>query len=283
MLDYVDVHRCLLTARVYLDKAMESNELSGQAGIRLKQLRVRLGLTLREVETLSRRLAAEKQNNDFLISRGWLNNVENGSYTPSIYKIYSLSVIYHDSWPNILSFFGLRVSDIGRDQAMFAPAKTQLVSTSETADGDTIVVPLRSREELRLDKTNLLSRLVEIWGEIPVRMIQHLDLRKCVYGLIGMSDYTMYPIIRPGSIVQIDGNQRKILPIKWPNEHERPIYFVELRNEYICSWCEIREGHLLAIPSPNSKYEIRRFPYPQEAEIVGRVTGVAMRLAEPPA
>lgn len=272
--------RDAVTAAVSLDTLMNGREPNEQAGFRLKQLRVRLGLTLRKVETQSRRLAAEKQNNDFLISRGWLNNVENGSYTPSIYKIYSLSVIYRDSWPNILSFFGLRVSDIGRDQAMFAPSKTQLVSTSGGSDGDTIVVPLRSHEELRLDKTNLLSRLVEIWGEIPVRLLQHLDLRKCVYGLIGMSDYTMYPIIRPGSVVQIDGNQRKILPIKWQNEHERPIYFVELRDEYLCSWCEIRDGHLLAVPYPNSKCEIRRFPYPQEAEIVGRVTGVAMRIAE---
>ena len=56
--------------------------------------------------------------------------------------------------------------------------------------------------------------------------------------------------------------------------------FAELRNEYICSWCEIREGHLLAVPYPNSRCEIRRFPYPREADIVGRVTGVAMRLVE---
>jgi hypothetical protein len=56
--------------------------------------------------------------------------------------------------------------------------------------------------------------------------------------------------------------------------------FSELRKEYICSWCEIREGHLLAVPYPNSRCEIRRFPYPQEADIIGRVTGVAMRLAE---
>lgn len=259
---------------------MYANEATDQAGIRLKRLRERLGLTLREVESLSRRLAEQKQNNDFLVSRGWLNNVENGSYTPSIYKIYSLSVIYNDSWPNILSFFGLRVSDIGRDQAMFAPPKTGLVSRLEGANDDTIVVPLHSREDLRLDKTNLLNRLVEIWGEIPVRLIQHLDLQKSVYGFIGISDFTMFPIIRPGSIVQIDGNQRKIAPRKWQNEFDRPIYFVELREEYVCSWCEIREGHLLAVPHPNSKCEIRRFPYPQQAEIVGRVTGVAMRLAE---
>jgi len=91
----------------------------------------------------------------------------------------------------------------------------------------------------------------------------------------------MWPLIRPGSIVQIDGSQRKVLPVKWENEHERPIFFIELREEYICSWCEIREGHLLAVPYPNSRCEIRRFPYPREADIVGRVTGVAMRLAEP--
>ena len=59
--------------------------------------------------------------------------------------------------------------------------------------------------------------------------------------------------------------------------------FAELRDEYICSWCEIREGHLLAVPYPNSRCEIRRFPYPREAKIVGRVTGVTMRLAEPQA
>ena len=56
--------------------------------------------------------------------------------------------------------------------------------------------------------------------------------------------------------------------------------FSELRDEYVCSWCEIKEGHLITIPYPNSPVEIRRFPYPREAEIVGRVTGVAMRIAE---
>jgi hypothetical protein len=95
-----------------------------------------------------------------------------------------------------------------------------------------------------------------------------------------VANHTMYPLIRPGSIVQIDGNQRKVLPVHWENEHERPIFFIELREEYICSWCQIREGHLLAVPYPNSRCEIRRFPYPREAEIVGRVTGVTMRLAE---
>jgi transcriptional regulator with XRE-family HTH domain len=258
---------------------MGANGPTDRAGVRLKQLRERLGLTLREVETHSRRLAHEKQNQDFFISRGWLNNVENGSYTPGLFKLYSLGAIYRTHWSSIFSFFGLNLSDFGRDQAMFAPPKTQLDIDSPETD-DTIVVPLRPGEALQLDRTNLLSKLGEIWGEVPIRLLRHLDLRNGVYGFVGMSDRTMYPIIRPGSIVQIDQNQRKIATIKWQIEHERPIYFIELRGEYICSWCEMREGYLSAIPHPNSKCEVRRFSYPREAEIVGRVVGVTMRLAE---
>jgi transcriptional regulator with XRE-family HTH domain len=261
---------------------MDGNGLTGQAGKRLKQLRLRLGLTLREVEARSLQLAEKRQNHDYFISRGWLNNVENGSYTPSIYKIYSLSVIYQDSWSNILSFFGLHVGDIGRDQALFGFPNTHLVASSqeETVASQSPVVPLPSREDWQPDKTNLLSRLVEIWGEIPVPLLQHLDLKRYVYGYVGLRDFTMYPLVRPGSFVQIDGNQRKIRPGTWRTEFERPIYFIELREGYLCSWCEIKEGHLLSIPYPNSPCEIRRFPFPREAEIVGRVTGVAMRIAE---
>jgi transcriptional regulator with XRE-family HTH domain len=250
------------------------------AGAKLKELRARLRLTLRDVEAGSRKLAALKENPDYIISRGWLNNVENESLTPSIYKLYSLSAIYQTSWTRLSSFFGVCVNELGRDQALFGLPETQLLPEADTDDVETIVVPLRSRPDLHLDKTSLLSKLVEIWGEIPIRLVQQLDLRKSVYGVIGMSDFTMYPLIRPGSIVQIDGNQRKIIPAKWENEHERPIYFIELRGEYICSWCEIREGHLLAVPYPNSRCEIRQYPYPREAEIIGRVTGVAMRLAQ---
>jgi transcriptional regulator with XRE-family HTH domain len=258
---------------------MDANGPTQSAGIRLKQVRERLGLTLRQVEAHSRRLAAQKQNQDYFISRGWLNNIENGSHKLSFFKLYALGAIYHVHWSSIFSFFGCNLSDFDRDQAMFAPPKTQLTSDAREAD-DTIVVPMRSRDDLQLDKTNLLSKLGEIWGEIPIRLIQHLDLRNGVYGFVGMSDRTMYPIIRPGSIVQIDQNQRKILPIKWQNEHERPIYFTELRGEFICSWCEMSRGYLSAVPHPNSKCEVRRFAYPREAEIVGRVVGVTMRLAE---
>jgi transcriptional regulator with XRE-family HTH domain len=252
---------------------------SERAGLRMKRLRERLGLTLREVEAHSRRLAEQKQNQDFFISRGWLNNIENGVYTPSIFKLYALGAIYHVHWSSIFSHFGLDLGEFGRDQALFSPRKTLLVSDAVDSE-DTMVAPVGPQEELPLDRTSLLSGLGEMRGEIPSRLIQHLDRRNGVYGFVGMSDRTMYPIIRPGSIVQIDQNQQRILPLQWQNEHERPIYFIELRGQYLCSWCEMREGYLSAVPHPNSQCAVRRFSYPREAEIVGRVIGVTMRLVE---
>jgi Family of unknown function (DUF5519) len=40
------------------------------------------------------------------------------------------------------------------------------------------------------------------------------------------------------------------------------------------------EGRLLLVPSPMSPVPIRSFRYPQDADIIGRVTGFAMLIAE---
>jgi hypothetical protein len=139
---------------------------------------------------------------------------------------------------------------------------------------------MKSNRQFKLDRTSLLTKLGKIWGEIPVRLLQHMDLRNGVYGFVGLDDRTMFPIIRPGSIVQIDQNQRKVVQSKWEDEDDRAIYFVELRGEFVCSWCEMRDGYLSAVPHPKSKCQVRRFAYPREAEVVGRVIGVTMRLVE---
>jgi transcriptional regulator with XRE-family HTH domain len=257
----------------------ESGSSTAGGGAKLKQLREQCGLTLREVEKESKRLAREKQNAEFIVSRGFLNNVEMGKYTPSFFKLYALGVVYGVHPSGMLSLFGCNVSDYGRDRVMFTPPKTHLAFDADHQP-ETVVVPLQSREGVGLDRTNLLSRLTEIWGEIPVRLIQHLDLRDGVYGVVGMGDRTMYPIIRPGSIVQIDQNQRKLQAAKWVDEHDRPIYFLELRGEYMCSWCEIQDGYLSAVPHPKSQCHVRRFAFPREADIVGRVIGVTMRLVQ---
>jgi hypothetical protein len=52
----------------------------------------------------------------------------------------------------------------------------------------------------------------------------------------------------------------------------------ELRDGYACGWCELKDGQLILVPHITSPQPIRRFSHLDEAEIIGRVTGVAMRI-----
>lgn len=199
-------------------------------------------------------------------------------YSPeTVFGRNGFGAIYGVSYTEVLSCFGLPIHELGRYRVSLGVPRTHLFSGHEF-ENDLVSLPIQFKPEFQLEKTNLLARVVEKWDQIPVGFLQHLDLHKSVYGYIGLEDYTLYPLIRPGSLVQIDANQRKISAERWKTEFDRPIYFVELRGGYACSWCEVDRGQLMVIPHPHSRLDVRRFDYPAQAEIVGRVTGVAMSI-----
>ena len=251
---------------------------SSRTGERLKKLRKSLGLSLREVERRGQKLAQAKGNPDYLISHTWLRTIENGTYVPGIHKFYSLSVAYHRPCEELLAMFGVNLSDAAKDQAMFTWPATHLVGDSPDTDESTIPFPVRVRQEFHAEGTQLLTRLVQVWGDVSVTLVRQLDLRKSLYGYLGLRDYSLYPIILPGSFLQIDPTETKIKTGVWRHELERPVYFIELREEYACGWCELRDGQLILVPHITSPQPIRRFTHLEEAEIIGRVTGVAMRI-----
>jgi hypothetical protein len=80
-------------------------------------------------------------------------------------------------------------------------------------------------------------------------------------------------MIRPNALLRIDTSENKLRTVAWHNEYERPIFFIELRDAYACGWCELQGNQLLIIPHQASPASIRRFTYPREAEIIGRVVG----------
>jgi transcriptional regulator with XRE-family HTH domain len=252
------------------------------AGDQLRKLRIRLGITTRDVENLSQRIAEEEKNPEFQISNAWLTQLENSDSVPSIFKLYSLATIYHVKFTDLLLHFGVDLQKTGHHQ-LIAPLPNTHLTTLEVYDVEkTVSFPVRFDRSFDLDNTNLLTRMVEIWGEIPIVLLQHLDLRHSLYGYIGLQDFTLYPLVRPGSFVQVDQRVRKIQPQRWRTEFDRPIYFVELRDGYACSWCELQDGHLLLLPHPLSPCSVRRLDYGKEAEIIGQVTAVAMRLVDMP-
>jgi hypothetical protein len=252
-----------------------------QAGEQLKEIRSRLSVTTRDVTEFSQKIAEEEGNPEFYISNAWLTQIENSDSVPSIFKLYSLSVIYHLKFADLLQLFGVDVQKIAKHQMTRALQQTHLTPIEVFDQDRTVTFPIRFDGGFDLGSTNIISRMVEVWGEVPIALIQHLDVRHSQYGYIGLQDFTLYPLLRPGSFVQIDQNARKINPLKWRTEYDRPIYFIELRDGYACSWCELQGSQLILIPHPLSPCSTRQFVYGKEAEIVGRVTGVAMRIVDP--
>ncbi len=238
-------------------------------------------MTTRDVTDLSQKVVDSEGNEEFRVSNAWLSDIENSQSIPSIYKLYSLSVIYHVKFGDLLQLYGVDIKKINKLQTEIPLPQTHLTSVEVFDETGTITFPIRFDQGFDKGKTNLLSRMVEIWGDVPIGVIRHLDVRRSMYGYIGLEDRTLYPLLRPGSFVQIDASIKKILPVKWQTEYERPIYFVELRNGYVCSWCELQGSQLILVPHPGSGCVIRQFKYEIEAEIVGRVTGLAMRIVPP--
>lgn len=246
-------------------------------GDKLRNVRTRLGLTTRNVEEMSRKVAIEKGNEEFTISHARLVQIENGESTPSIYKLHSLSAIYGCSIATLLSLY-VDTSEAPQQHLAMNHASTHIVDFRAEESERKITFPVRFDPGFNIQKSTPLSRIVEVWGEVPVGLLQHLELRRGRWGFIGLSDYTMYPLLRPGSLVQIDEAYRPGPPAVHRSEYDRPIYFLELRDAYVCSWCEFRKGKIIVIPHPLSGATTREFSFPNEVEVLGRVTAVAARL-----
>jgi hypothetical protein len=263
-----------------MPKRMSGPRLNPEAGQKLRAERLRVGLSTRAVQELSQIIAREKNNQEYYISHAWLTDAENGEFGSNIYKLYSLSIIYKCNCVDMMAIFGINALDAVKEQRLVRLPHTHLLGSSLELPGQKIVVPVELRKDVDLARTNLLSRMFETWGHIPVELLQQLDLERYLCGYVGLEDYTLDPIVRPGSFVAIDERQNKVKMGSWRNESDRPIYFVELRGAYACCWCELDGNQLFLIPCPQSPVQVRQVRYPTDGDIVGRVTAVTMRFAE---
>jgi len=250
------------------------------AGWKLKRIRERLNLTLRAVEECSLEIADAEHNSEYVVSIARLNQIENDGSLPSIFKLYSLAVVYQMSLEQLLALYGVDVARMEEHRLKRPMPRTHLLALSTADPARPIRFPVRFDPGFRPEKTAFLSRLIEAWGEIPVGLLATLDLKKFRYGYIGLEDRTMAPLLRPGSIVQIDETRRRVLNQGWLGEADRPIYFLELRYSYECCWCYQRGRELTLIPHPLSTCGPRTIRVPDEGEVLGQVVGVAMRLVQ---
>src|ERR1700726_2114124 len=82
------------------------------AGKSLRTLREKLGLTMRDVETSSARLAEKYRNEEFSIPPSPLSDIETKNVLPSIFRLYTLAVIYRRDLRELMAGYGVDLNNM---------------------------------------------------------------------------------------------------------------------------------------------------------------------------
>ncbi|MFY9559028.1 MAG: hypothetical protein WAQ52_02225 [Terriglobales bacterium] len=230
------------------------------------------------MESASAQIAQKLDNEEFAIPPSRLSDIETKGIVPSIFRLYTLAAIYRREYREFLAWYGIELDRMPGDLEFGQPQKSHV--SEALSNVDQVRLPMKFDPGFSLQKTTDLKRVIEQWGVIPMAYLSLLAEDRYTYGYIGTEDFTMHPIIPPGSFVQVDEAKNKIIEGTWRTEFERPIYFVEMRDGYTCCWCSLKRDSIILQPHPLSPTPVRVLKYPQEAEVLGQVVGVAMRFGD---
>jgi transcriptional regulator with XRE-family HTH domain len=243
-------------------------------GIRLRQVRERLGFTYRDVEQASYELAQRHGRTEFIVHISRLADFENSGAIPSLHKLFSLCSIYHLNPDEVCRWYDVPLGDIFSNGASGGAPNTHLAAAPRGVN-----LPIHFDPGFDPQRTTYLTRMVQQWGYFEAAALK--NGHQYHYGYIGSSDHWMGPLLRPGALVLVDPQKQRVDdPGGWKNEADRPIYLIDVRSGYRCCWCVLERGRLALQPHPLSPCIPESYHLPEEAEVVGRVVGVSMRLID---
>jgi transcriptional regulator with XRE-family HTH domain len=237
-------------------------------GPRLRAIRQRWGLSLREVEQRSRQIAGERGDLSYQVSASWLSRLEGDEHELTARKFMVLAEIYSIATNGLIrSIYPKNELPFTLDQLPSPNGTMMLIEGSRNSKAESsqpaMQLPNRSHNE-----TTLLAAENASFATPYLR------------GVIGKLDLTLDPMIPPGSMVLIDTSKCEISVRKdWTHEFQRPIYFCKTQNRYFCGWCELDQDSQrpILIPHPLSAASSRGWR-PAEIQILGRVVAVSIAL-----
>src|SRR5216684_2085732 len=97
-----------------------------KGGQKLRILREKLGLTMRDIETASERIARKRGNEEYLVPISRLSDFETKGVIPSIYRLYALAVIYRRDFRELLLWYGVDLNIAVSDLEISAPPRSHL-------------------------------------------------------------------------------------------------------------------------------------------------------------
>ena len=136
----------------------------------------------------------------------------------------------------------------------------------------------RESTTLLHDATSATHRLLTIWTEVPILLMLDVDWTQGPLVLIGQSDRMLWPLLPPGSLLQLDQNERTIADEQF-GEFERPVYLIEFRARFFCCHAQ-RRGDTLRMISHQESPERPSISAPHKEAIVrGRLRPIFRPLA----
>jgi transcriptional regulator with XRE-family HTH domain len=110
-------------------------------GHSLRSWREKLGLTMRDIETSSEQIARKRSNEEYFIPISRLSDFETKGVIPSIYRLYSLAVIYHKDMRELLAWYGVDLNIPISDLELSSPPKSHL--SDALANTRAVRIPVR--------------------------------------------------------------------------------------------------------------------------------------------
>jgi transcriptional regulator with XRE-family HTH domain len=242
----------------------------GHIGRRLRELRLRWGLSLKDVEERTTMLARGWGSDSYQISGSFLARVEQGKHEMTVPKLIALSTVYCEPAEQLLCEFLPKLLHREKDVAIRSAdlIKPQLVSTRQFQKNNHHRI-LENYRYTPIPENTILLPMERDRASSPYRK-----------AVIGRRDSGLVPMIRAGSIVKIDIRKKAIVREKdWNHEFDRPIYLLMTRHGLTCGWCETDANGMLTVLTHSKSGEPGLRWKRNDFDVIGRAVAVLLRLA----
>jgi hypothetical protein len=101
------------------------------------------------------------------------------------------------------------------------------------------------------DPVSVTQQLLTAWSSIPLPILLEIDWQRGPLVLVGLEDYAMWPLLPPGTLLQLNTKLRIVTDDTW-SEFERPVYLIEYRNKFYCCHTQRKGSTLLLISHADS-------------------------------
>ena len=125
-------------------------------------------------------------------------------------------------------------------------------------------------------RTEFLTRMVERWGDLEGTFFNQTS--KYLYGYIGEDDMRMNPLIRPGSLVMVDPKLRQVKIPGGRTNTSGPFISLSCMVSFVAAGAAAKPERLSWFHIPLSSCAPEVYQYPDEAEVLGQVVGMVMRM-----